>query len=55
MGKGKGIPVTKVFKVVKGTVVVEIESFFLNSVLILLRRAKKKLPIKLKIVYKKGL
>lgn len=55
MGKGKGVPVTKIFKVIKGNVIVEIESFFFKTVISLLRRAKKKLPIKLKIVYKKSL
>ena len=55
MGKGKGVPITKIFKVIKGTILVEVESFFLKTVVILLKKARKKIPIKLKVVYKRGL
>jgi large subunit ribosomal protein L16 len=50
MGKGKGAPLIKIFKVRCGLVLFEIEGSNSKINLALLKKAKKKLPFKIKIV-----
>ena len=50
MGKGKGDPVTKIFKVRCGTILFEVEGVNTKTILDLLNKAKKKLPIKMKTI-----
>ena len=55
MGKGKGDILNNIFKVYAGSVLFEIEGFNKKKIIILLKVAKKKLPIKTKLLLKKSL
>ena len=50
MGKGKGVPVLKIFKIRCGMLLFEIEGLKTKIIINLLKTAKKKLPIKTKVV-----
>ena len=50
MGKGKGDIISRIFKVRSGMIIFEVEGISSKIIIDLLKKAKKKFPVKMKII-----